>query len=45
MQKKRDCRKAVPSDGECGIRTHVPGMDNCISSAARYDPFDNSPCV
>mgnify|MGYP000507881398 CR=1 FL=1 len=27
--------------GECGIRTHVPLRT--ISSAARYDHFDNSP--
>ena len=29
--------------GECGIRTHVPKKDNRISSAARYNHFDNSP--
>ena len=29
--------------GEGGIRTHVPGTDNRISSAARYDHFDTSP--
>ena len=35
----------VPFDGECGIRTHVPKKDNRISSAARYDHFDNSPYI
>ena len=29
--------------GEGGIRTHVPGTDNRISSAARYDHFDTAP--
>ena len=30
--------------GDGGIRTHVPKKDNRISSAARYDHFDTSPC-
>ena len=29
--------------GSGGIRTHVPGTDNRISSAARYDHFDTLP--
>ncbi len=33
------------TSGECGIRTHVPETDNRISSAARYDHFDNSPSI
>ena len=30
--------------GWCGIRTYVPGKGKCISSAPRYDHFDNPPC-
>ena len=27
-----------------GFEPTCPVKDNCISSAARYDRFDNSPC-
>lgn len=28
-----------------GFEPTCPVKDNCISSAARYDRFDNSPCL
>ena len=45
MQKNPAARRVTGffDTGECGIRTHVPKKGNRISSAARYDHFDNSP--
>lgn len=47
LQKKPKATAAFGffKSGVDGIRTHAPGTDDRISSAARYDLFDTTPKI